>query len=66
MRNQEGYVAGFNGQLAVTADQVIAGAMLSQRPAGRTLLHPLLETCREQLTQAGILPELRTVLAGSG
>jgi Transposase domain (DUF772) len=66
MRNQKGYVAGYNGQLVVTADQVIAGAMLSQHPVGRTLLHPLLDTCRQQLTQAGIRPKLRTVLAGSG
>jgi hypothetical protein len=66
MRNQKGYVAGCNGQAVVTADQVIAGAMLSQHPAGRTLLHPLPGTCREQLTGAGIRPELRTVLAGSG
>jgi hypothetical protein len=36
MRNQKGYVAGYNGQLVVTADQVIVGAMLSQHPAGRT------------------------------
>jgi hypothetical protein len=34
MRNQKGYVAGYNGQLVVTAQQVIAGAVLSQhRPA---------------------------------
>ena len=33
MRNQKGYVAGYNGQLVVTADQVIVGAMLSQHPA---------------------------------
>jgi hypothetical protein len=31
--------AGYNGQVVVTADQVIVGAMLSQHPAGRTLLH---------------------------
>jgi hypothetical protein len=66
MRNQKGYVAGYNGQLVVTADQVIVGAMLSQLPAGRTLLHPLLDTCRQQLTEAGIGPKLRTVLADSG
>jgi hypothetical protein len=66
MRNQKGYVAGYNGQAVVTADQVIAGAMLSQHPAGGTLLHPLPGTCREQLTDAGIRPELRTVLADSG
>ena len=66
MRNQKGYVAGYNGQAVVTADQVIVGAMLSQHPVDRTLLHPLLDTCREQLTEAGILPKLRTVLADSG
>ena len=66
MRNQKGYVAGYNGQLVVTADQVIVGAMLSQHPVDRTLLHPLLDTCREQLAEAGIRPKLRTVLADSG
>ena len=66
MRNQKGYVAGYNGQAVVTTDQVIVGAMLSQHPVDRTLLHPLLDTCRRQLTQAGIRPRLRTVLADSG
>jgi hypothetical protein len=66
MRHQKGYVAGYNGPIVVTADQVIAGAMLSQHPAGRTLLHPLLDTCHQQLNEAGICPKLRTVLADSG
>jgi transposase len=66
MRTQKGYVAGDNGQLVVTAGQVIAGAMLSRHPVDRTLLHPLLDTCRQQLAQAGIDPKLRTVLADSG
>jgi hypothetical protein len=66
MRNQKGYVAGYNGQLVVTAGQVIVGVMLSQHPVDRTLLHPLLDTCRQQLAQAGIRPTLRTVLADSG
>ena len=66
MRNQKGYVAGYNGQAVVTADQVIGGAMLSRHPAGRTLLHPLLDQCRDQQAAAGIRPELRTVLADSG
>ena len=66
MRNQKGYVAGYNGQLVVTDSQVIVGAMLSQHPVDRTLLHPLLDTCREQLAKAGIRPKLRTVLADSG
>jgi transposase-like protein DUF772/DDE family transposase len=66
MRNQKGYVAGYNGQAVVTTEQVIVGAMLSQHPVDRTLLHPRLETCRQQLTEAGIRPRLRTVLADSG
>jgi len=62
MGNQKGYVAGYNGQLIVTCQQVIVGTMLSQHPVDRTLLHPLLDTCRQQLTEAGIRPQLRTVL----
>src|SRR5437763_16526511 len=49
MRNQKGYLAGYNGQAVVTAQQVIVGAMLSRHPAGRTLLHPLPGQCRGQL-----------------
>ena len=66
MRNQKGYVAGYNGQAVVTAGQVIIGAMLSRHPVDRTLLHPLLDQCRDQLAAAGIRPQLRTVLADSG
>jgi len=66
MRNQKGYVAGYNGQLVVTMQQVIVGVMLSRHPVDRTLLHPLPDTCRQQLIQAGIRPRLRTVLADSG
>jgi hypothetical protein len=66
MRNQKGYAAGYNGQLVVTAQQVIVGAVLSQHPVDRTLLHPVLDICRRQLAEAGIRPTLRTVLADSG
>jgi transposase len=66
MRNQKGHVSGYNGQLVVTAQQVIVGVMLSQHPVDRTLLHPLLDQCRDQLAAAGIRPKLRTVLADSG
>jgi hypothetical protein len=66
MRNQKGYVAGYNGQLVVTAQQVIVGAVLSQHPVDRTLLHPVPGSCRQQLAEAGIRPKLRTVLADSG
>jgi hypothetical protein len=65
MRNQKGYVAGYNGQFVVTAQQIIVGAALSQHPVDRTLLHPLLGQCRDQLKAAGIKPRMRTVLADS-
>jgi len=38
MRNQKGYVAGHNRQAVVTAQQVIACAMLSQHLVGGTFL----------------------------
>jgi Transposase domain (DUF772)/Transposase DDE domain len=66
MHNQKGDVSGYNGQLVVTAQQVIVGAMLSQHPVDRTLLHPVLDTCRRQLAGAGIKPRMHTVLADSG
>jgi len=50
----------------VTAGQVIAGAMLSEHPVDRTLPHPLLDQCRDQLAAAGVRPKLRTVLADAG
>jgi transposase len=54
MRSQRGYVPGYNGQLMVTCDQVIVGAMLSQHPVDRTLLHPLPGQCQDQLAAAGV------------
>jgi hypothetical protein len=53
MRNHKGYLAGYNGQAVVTAQQVIAGAMVSEHPAGRTLLHPLPDQCRSNRTRRG-------------
>jgi hypothetical protein len=66
MRNQKGYEAGYNGQLVVTGSQVIVGAMLSQHLVDRTLLHPLLDQCQDQLTAAGIRTKLHTMLAEMG
>ena len=43
MRSKKGYVSGYNGQLVVTCQPVIVGAMLSQHPVDRTLLHPVLD-----------------------
>jgi len=50
MRNQKGYVAGYNGQAVVTAQQVIAGAMVSRHP-GRP--HPAPPAARSVPGPAG-------------
>jgi hypothetical protein len=47
MRNQRGYISGCNGQLVVTSQQVIVGAMLSQHPVDRTLLYPVLDQMKQ-------------------
>ena len=66
MRNQKGYAAGYNGRSwSPPARSSSARCCPSTRPAG-TLLHPLLDRCRDQLAAAGIRPKLRTVLADSG
>ena len=44
---------GYNGQPVVTAQQVIVGAMLSQHPVGRTLLHPLLDSAGRNWLRLG-------------
>jgi transposase len=54
IRSKKGYVSGYNGRLVVTEQQVIVGAMLSQHPVDRTLLHPVLDACRQQLTEVGM------------
>ena len=66
MRNQKGYVAGYNGQLVVTGEQVIVGAMLSPSTQLTAPCSTRCWICRQQLTEAGIRPQLRTVLADAG
>src|SRR5262249_50812483 len=66
MRNPKGHLARDHGQLLGTPGQGSRGGGLSQHPEDRTLLPPVLATCRQQLAEAGIEPKLRTVLADSG
>jgi hypothetical protein len=66
MRNQKGYLAGYTGSSWSPAARSSSARCCPSIPAGRPLLHPLLDTCRQQLTDAGIRPKLRTVLADAG
>jgi len=66
MKSKHTLLPGYNAQAAVTGDQVVVGAMLTQDAVDRGLLHPVLDTCRSQLIEAGIVPAIRTVLADAG
>lgn len=59
-------IVGYNAQAVVTVDQVIVGATVFQKEVDRNLLHPTLDITRRQLTEAGIPPRLKTVVADSG
>jgi hypothetical protein len=66
MRSKHTLLTGYNAQLAVTDQQVIVGADLCQQSSDGGLLPAMIDTCRNQLTKAGITPRLRTVLADAG
>ena len=66
MRNQKGYVAGYNGQACGHHQTRSLWRDAVPAPVDRTLLHPVLDTCRQQLTPGQHPPELRTVLANAG
>jgi len=64
MRGKAGLVQGYNGQAAVTKNQMIVGTVLTQKPTDITLTHDVLDEFRTQLTAAGLDPAgLATVLA---
>lgn len=66
MRCQHSLLQGYNAQAAVTDDQLIVGADLTQAAVDQGLLHDVLDVTRRQLTAAGIGPALSTVLADAG
>lgn len=65
MKTQDGYVQGYNAQLAVTADQVIVAAELTQAAADVNQLEPMITTASTNLADAGA-PEMVTVVADAG
>ena len=48
MRNQKGYVAGYNGQLVVPRSRSSSARCCPSTRWTVTLLHPVLDTCRQQ------------------
>lgn len=66
MKGPGGYLQGYNAQVAVTKDQVIVAAALTQQEADWHLLHPTVEQARENLRRAGVEGEVETVVADAG
>lgn len=66
MRGGRGLVQGYNAQAAVTADQLIVGALLTQEATDVHQLFPVLDDAAEQLNQAGIDAAADTAAADAG
>lgn len=66
MKAKVGFVQGYNAQIAVTADQIILGALVTQTATDHHLLPEVLAVIKQCLADAGITEELDTVLADAG
>lgn len=66
MKTKVGFVQGYNAQIAVTADQIILGGLVTQIPTDHHLLPGVLEAVKAALSAAGITEGLDTVLADAG
>jgi transposase len=66
MKAKHGFVQGFNAQTAVTQDQVIVAAVVTQTGTDHHLLPEVLTATAGFLAQAGITDPLDVVLADAG
>ena len=66
MKGPKGYVQGFNAQIAVTEDQIIVAARLTDQEADWHLLHPMVELSIENVEQAGVESPIGSVVADAG
>jgi transposase len=66
MKTRHGYVQGYNAQAAVTEDQVIIAAEVTQEENDVRQLHPMLEKAAETLEAAGVNEKMGAALADAG
>jgi len=66
MKGARGFVQGYNAQVAVTEDQLIVAAELSQQESDWNLLHPIVRQARANIARSGVKGCLRTVAADAG
>lgn len=66
MKTREGYVQGYNAQVAVTKEQIIVAEEVTQDRNDVGRLHPMLEKVEEELEDAEIKEDVENVLADAG
>jgi transposase len=66
MKTRSGYVQGYNAQAAVTEDQIIIAAELTDEANDVGQLHPMLGACRDNLKNVGVTEKMGDVLADAG
>lgn len=66
MKTRTGYVQGYNGQAAVTEEQIIIAAEVTQEANDVQQLHPMLASAAAELKAAGVEEEIGAVAADAG
>jgi len=66
MKTRSGYVQGYNAQAAVTENQIIVAAEVTQECNDVKQLAPMLNTIAENLAAVGTLGAMETLLADAG
>jgi transposase len=66
MHTRDGFRQAFNGQAAVTSDQVIVAAEVVLDNTDFDALHPMLDAARANLDAAGVADPIRAVAADAG
>lgn len=66
LRVAGGYVQGYNAQAVVTSDQLVIAAEVVTEATDFAAFHPMLDTARDSLDQAGVDGRIRAVVADAG
>lgn len=66
MKTRHGYVQGYNAQAAVTEEQIIIAAEVTQEENDIHQLHPMIKKASETLESAGVKEKMGMALADAG
>lgn len=66
VRTRQGYLQGYNGQVAVSSDQIILAAELTQDENDVGQLHPMIAATEKGLYDAGVSEAIGAVVADAG